>query len=107
MKPMLIRFPEDVAAGLERYVEHGQRSAFVVAAVRGALLLMEEEEAQRNAVEFQRQVEAQRPIAESIVAGLKAANVGLDQWLVENRNVDGPLLKALLMVAEAKGDADE
>ena len=57
MKKMLIRLPDDVAAGLETYVQSGQRTAFVVEAVRGLLLLAEEREAERRSVEHAKRVE--------------------------------------------------
>ena len=105
MKKMLIRLPDDVAAGLETYVQSGQRTAFVVEAVRGLLLLAEEREAERRSVEHAKRVEEAKELAPRILDGLEAAGTPVDQWIVEGK-YDAPLLVEVVRLAQERREAE-
>ena len=105
MKKMLIRLPDDVAAGLETYVQSGQRTAFVVEAVRRLLLLEEEREAARRSDEHAKRVEEAKEFAPRILDGLEAAGTPVDQWIVEGKHDGGPLMGEVIRLWRERREA--
>ena len=105
MKKMLIRLPDDVAAGLETYVQSGQRTAFVVEAVRGLLLLEEEREEERRRIEWAKRVEEAKELAPHIIDGLEAAGTHVDRWLVEGKHDGGPLMVEVIRLWHERREA--